>query len=41
MIEEIPGLSKYLPEDNETAELISKTVPTTKCVISKERVKYD
>lgn len=36
MIEEIPNLEKYLP-DNETVEMVSKTVPPTKCVISKEK----
>ena len=31
---EIPGLAQYLP-DNETAELVGKTVPPTKCIIKK------
>lgn len=29
---EIPGLAKYLP-DNETADMVSKTIPPTKCKI--------
>lgn len=33
--EEIPDLAKYLPEDIETVELVSKTVPPTKCKIRK------
>ena len=35
MIEEIPGLSQYLPDKLETAELITKTVSPTKCIIKK------
>lgn len=34
-MEEIEGLAKYLPDTIETADLISKTVPPTKCVIKK------
>lgn len=34
-IQEIPDLAEYLPADNETAELVSKTVPPTQCVIQK------
>jgi len=37
--EEIPGLAKYLPDEVETADLVGKTVPPTKCVI-KKGVKY-
>ena len=33
--EEIPDLAKYLPDGVETADLVSKTVPPTKCVIKK------
>ena len=33
--EEIPDLAKYLPDEVETADLISKTVPPTKCKIKK------
>lgn len=33
--EEIPDLAKYLPDGVETANLVSKTVPPTKCVIKK------
>lgn len=33
--EEIPDLAKYLPDEVETANLVSKTVPPTKCVIKK------
>lgn len=33
--EEIPDLAKFLPEDIETAELVSKTVPPTNCKIRK------
>ena len=33
--EEIPDLAKYLPDEVETADLIGKTVPPTKCVIKK------
>lgn len=33
--EEIPDLSKYLPGDVETVELVAKTVPPTKCKIIK------
>lgn len=35
MIEEIPGLAKYLPMEVETADLVSKTIPPTKCKIKK------
>ena len=35
MIEEIPGLAQYLPDELETADLIAKTVPPTKCIIKK------
>lgn len=34
-MEEIEGLAKYLPDIIETADLIAKTVPPTKCVIKK------
>lgn len=33
--EEIPDLAKYLPEDIETVEMVSKTVPPTECKIRK------
>ncbi len=33
--EEIPDLAKYLPDELETADLVSKTVSPTKCVIKK------
>lgn len=35
--EEIPGLAKYLPDEWETADLVSKTVPPTKCTINKPK----
>lgn len=35
MKEEIPGLAQYLPDEFETADLIAKTVPPTKCIIKK------
>lgn len=35
MVEEIPGLAQYLPQDIETVELVAKTVPLTKCKIIK------
>lgn len=38
--EEIPELAKYLPDLSETADLIAKTVPPTKCSI-KKGIKYD
>lgn len=33
--EEITNLAKYLPDEVETANLVGKTVPPTKCVIKK------
>lgn len=39
MIEEIPNLAQYLPDIEETADLISKTVPPTKAKIEKFNVK--
>lgn len=35
--EEIPDLAKYLPDITETADLVSKTIPPTKCKITPPR----
>lgn len=37
-MEEIEGLSKYLPDTIETATLVSKTIPPTKCIIKKGQI---